>query len=77
MHLEDVIKPVWRCTRRPYSSEFGDALGGDDYAKLEAVIGRVWRCTLEAVIVTAQEGTKVLGKYRRKIRKVWKELCYG
>jgi len=28
-------------------------------------------------IVTAQEGTKVLGKYRRKIRKVWKELCYG
>ena len=27
--------------------------------------------------VTAQEGTKVLGKYRRKIRKVWKELCYG
>ena len=27
--------------------------------------------------VTAQGGTKVLGKYRRKIRKVWKELCYG
>jgi len=27
--------------------------------------------------VTAQEDTKVLGKYRRKIRKVWKELCYG
>jgi len=27
--------------------------------------------------VTAQEGTKVLRKYRRKIRKVWKELCYG
>jgi len=27
--------------------------------------------------VTAQEGTKVLGKYRRKIWKVWKELCYG
>jgi len=27
--------------------------------------------------VTAQEGTKVLGKYRRKIRKVWKELRYG
>jgi len=28
-------------------------------------------------IVTAQEGTKVLRKYRRKIWKVWKELCYG
>ena len=28
-------------------------------------------------IVTAQEGTEVLGKYRRKIRKAWKELCYG
>ena len=27
--------------------------------------------------VTAQEGTKVLGKYKRKIRRVWKELCYG
>jgi len=27
--------------------------------------------------VTAQEGTKVLGKYRREIRKVWKELCHG
>jgi len=27
--------------------------------------------------VTAQEGMKVLRKYRRKIWKVWKELCYG
>jgi len=31
----------------------------------------------ERDVVTAQEGTKVLRKYRRKIRKVWKELCYG
>jgi len=31
----------------------------------------------QVLAVTVQEGTKVLGKYRRKIRKVWKELCYG
>ena len=29
------------------------------------------------VPVTAQEGTKILGENRGKIRKVWKELCYG
>ena len=28
------------------------------------------------IIVTAQEGTKVLGNSRRKIRRVWKELYY-
>jgi len=28
MHLEAVIDRVWRCTGRPSSSEFGDALGG-------------------------------------------------
>jgi len=27
--------------------------------------------------VTAQEGTRILGKNRREIRKVWKELCHG
>jgi len=27
--------------------------------------------------VTAQEGTEILGNNSRKIRKVWKELCYG
>jgi len=26
--------------------------------------------------VTAQEGTEILGNNGRKIRKVWKELCY-
>jgi hypothetical protein len=34
-------------TRRPYSCEFGDALGGHDHACLEmhfeAVVMRVWR----------------------------------
>jgi hypothetical protein len=30
MHLEAVIERVWRCTWRPLSSEFGDALGGHD-----------------------------------------------
>jgi len=27
--------------------------------------------------VTAQEGMEILRNNRRKIRKVWKELCYG
>jgi hypothetical protein len=35
MHLEAVIKRVWRCTWRPRSSEFGDALGGRDQGSLE------------------------------------------
>jgi len=46
MHLEAVIERVWRGTLRPWSSEFGDAIGGRDRANLEAVIERVWRCTL-------------------------------
>jgi len=29
------------------------------------------------VLVTAQIGTAILGNNRRKIRVVWKELCYG
>ena len=33
-----------------------------------------WSCTAG---VTAQEGTEILRNNRRKIRKVWKELCYG
>ena len=37
MHLEAVIEPVWRFTWRSQSYEFGDALGGRDYAR--------WRCT--------------------------------
>jgi len=44
-----VIEWTHRCTPRPWSSEFGDALGGCDRASLEmhleAVIERVWRCT--------------------------------
>jgi len=49
MHLEAVIERVWRCTRRPWSSEFGDALRCRDRESLdmhlEAAIKRVWRCT--------------------------------
>ena len=28
-------------------------------------------------VVTAQDGTEILGNNRRKIWKVWKELCHG
>jgi len=49
MHLEAVIERVRRCTWRPWSSEFGEALAGHDRVNsemhLEAVIERVWRCT--------------------------------
>jgi len=30
IHLEAMIDQVWRCTGRPLSNEFGDALGGQD-----------------------------------------------
>jgi len=47
MHLEAEIEGIWRCTWRPRSSEFGDALGGQDQVELrdalEAVIKRLWR----------------------------------
>jgi len=39
MHLEAVIERVWRCTWRPSSSEFGDALGGRDLVNLEIALG--------------------------------------
>jgi hypothetical protein len=45
IHLKTVIERVRRCTWRPRSSEFGDALGGHDRASLEAVIERVWTST--------------------------------
>jgi len=35
MHREAVIERVWRCTERPWLSEFGDALWGRDWARLE------------------------------------------
>jgi len=48
MHLEAVIDRVWRCTGKPWSSEFGDAFGDRDWVNSEmhweAVIERVWRC---------------------------------
>jgi len=45
MHLETEIEWTQRCTWRPGSSEFGDALGGHDCANLQAVIRRVWKYT--------------------------------
>jgi len=57
IHWEAVIERVWRytwrprpswtqrCSGRPRSSEFEDALGGHDRANLQAVIERVWRYT--------------------------------
>ena len=49
MHLEAEIKWIQRCTWRPLSSEFRDALGGHDQVNSEihseALIRRVWRCT--------------------------------
>ena len=41
MHSKAVIERVLGCTWRLTSSKFGDALGGHDRAKLEAVIVRV------------------------------------
>jgi len=49
MQLEAEIEWTESCTWRPWSVEFGDALGGRDRSSLEmhleAVIRRVWRCT--------------------------------
>ena len=49
MHLEGVLERGCRRNWRPCSSDFGDALGGRDRARLEklleAMIKRVWRCT--------------------------------
>jgi hypothetical protein len=49
IHFEVVIERVWRCTVRPWSIEFGDALADLDWLNsemhLEAGIERVWRCT--------------------------------
>jgi len=50
IHSEPVIEQVWRCTWRPWWSEFGDAVADRDWVNSEmhweAVIERVWRCTL-------------------------------
>jgi len=47
-NLQAIIEQVWRYTCRPWSSEFGDSLGGCDWAKLdeylEAVDGQCARC---------------------------------
>jgi hypothetical protein len=49
MPLEAVINHNWRYTRRPWSCEFGDTLGGRVWLNLEIyskiVIESVWRCT--------------------------------
>jgi hypothetical protein len=41
IHWEAVIERVWRCTWRPRSSEFGDALDGYDRARLEEYLKAV------------------------------------
>jgi len=41
MHLEAVMKRVWRCTWRPRSSEFGDAPAGHDQSRLEEYLAAV------------------------------------
>jgi len=46
MHFEALIERVWRCTLRPWSGEWGDAIGGRDHANLEAINEQAWRCTL-------------------------------
>jgi len=43
MHWEAAIERVWRCTWRPQSSEFGDALGGRNRASLD----EYWEAALE------------------------------
>ena len=47
IHVDMVSVWIWRCICRPLSSEFGDALGGNDEASLEmhveAMILRTWR----------------------------------
>ena len=35
MRFKTAIERVWRCTCRPWLSEFGDALAGHDRARLE------------------------------------------
>jgi hypothetical protein len=37
------MERVWRCTWRPRSSEFGDALGGRDRSRLEEYLEAVDR----------------------------------
>jgi len=48
--LEAVIAPAWTYTWRLILSEFGAALAGHDWPRLEtlvnAVIERVWRCSV-------------------------------
>ena len=45
IHLKAVTAPVWRCTWRPWSSEFGDTLEGGDCGNVVAVIVQLWRYT--------------------------------
>ena len=46
--------------QRPQSSEFGDALGGQDRANLHAVIERVWTNTKRQSMDGAPGGQTVL-----------------
>jgi len=46
MHLEAMIEQDWKCTWKTWSSEFGDALGGNDRVNVKAIIETIWRYTL-------------------------------
>jgi len=43
MHLQAVIERVWKCTWRPWSSEFDDALGRHHQARVEEYLEAVNR----------------------------------
>jgi len=51
MHLKAEVEWTQRCTWRPGSSEFGDALGGHDRSRLEVIDLKV--VNLEAVNLEA------------------------
>jgi len=76
MHLEAVIEGVWRYTWRPGSSEFGDALGGRDWASLEmhleAVIERVCRGTWR--LWSSEFGDTLGGRNRASMNEYWEAV---
>ena len=59
MHLAAIIERVWRYTWRITSSQFGDALGGHDRARLEEYL-------------EAANGRQSMGCSRREVHLVLK-----
>ena len=72
IHLEALIKRVWRRTRRPSLSEFGDALGGRGCATLAAVIMRVYRYTLR--LRSGESGDALRGHDRASLEAVIQQV---